>query len=96
MPSAFSCDLFLALIADSVYDARSRVLLERVASKLGLGLLDVVRFEKRVTDSLEIQEGVEKMEQTDVIDGRQKSGRNKRLVAIGLATLGELACPKSC
>jgi hypothetical protein len=82
------CDLFLALISDSVYDARSRVLLERVASKLNLGLLDVVRFEKRVTDSLEIQEGVEKMEQTEVIEGRQKLGKKKRMVAIGLATLG--------
>jgi hypothetical protein len=35
------CDLFLILIADSVYDARSRVLLEKVAHKLGLGWLDV-------------------------------------------------------
>ena len=85
------CDLFLALIADSVYDARSRVLLERVASKLGLGLLDVIRFEKRVTDSLEIQEGVEKMQQTDVIDGRKNMSKNKRYVAIGLATLGQYA-----
>ena len=33
------------LIADSVYDARSRVLLEQVALKLGLGWLDVVKFE---------------------------------------------------
>lgn len=74
-----------------MYDARSRVLLERVASKLGLGLLDVIRFEKRVTDSLEIQEGVEKMQQTDVIDGRKNMSKNKRYVAIGLATLGQYA-----
>ncbi|CED85295.1 Uncharacterized conserved protein [Phaffia rhodozyma] len=82
------CDLFLCLIADSVYDARSRVLLERVASKLQLSILDVVRFEKRITDSLEIQEGVERLEQHDVIESRKKDGRNKRYVAIGLATLG--------
>ncbi|KAL0069480.1 hypothetical protein AAF712_003515 [Marasmius tenuissimus] len=82
------CDLFLILIADSVYDARSRVLLESVALKLGLGWLDVVRFESRVTEALEIQEGVEKMENQDIIDGRMKSARKKRYMMMGLATLG--------
>ncbi|KAF7347241.1 DUF726-domain-containing protein [Mycena venus] len=82
------CDLFLILIADSVYDARSRVLLEQAAHKLGLGWLDVVRFESRVTEALEIQEDVEKMEQQEVIDGRQKAARKKRYMMLGLATLG--------
>ncbi|KAJ7608691.1 hypothetical protein FB45DRAFT_945686 [Roridomyces roridus] len=82
------CDLFLLLIADSVYDARSRVLLEKAALKLGLGWLDVVRFESRVTEALEIQEDVEKMEQQDLIDGRKKAARNKRYMMLGLATLG--------
>ncbi|KAK7063613.1 DUF726-domain-containing protein [Favolaschia claudopus] len=82
------CDLFLILIADSVYDARSRVLLEQAALKLGLGWLDVVRFESRVTEALEIQEDVEKMEQQDVIEGRQKAARNRRYMMLGLATLG--------
>ena len=82
------CDLFLILIADSVYDARSRVLLERVAHKLGLGWLDVVKFEQRVTEALEIQEGVENLENNEVIDGRRKSSRKKRMVMLGLATLG--------
>jgi len=82
------CDLFLVLIADSVYDARSRVLLENVAWKLGLGWLDVVKFESRVTEALEIQEDVEKMEYQEIIDGQQKAGRKKRYVMMGLATLG--------
>ncbi|KAG8984855.1 hypothetical protein FRB93_006204 [Tulasnella sp. JGI-2019a] len=82
------CDLFLLLIADSVYDARSRVLLENIAAKMGLSWLDVVKFEKRVTDSLEIQEGVEKMEQKDVIEGRSAAAKKKRYVMMGLATLG--------
>ncbi|KAJ7157310.1 hypothetical protein C8R46DRAFT_1114091 [Mycena filopes] len=82
------CDLFLILIADSVYDARSRVLLEQAALKLGLGWLDVVRFESRVTEALEIQEDVEKMEQQELIDGRQKAARKKRYMMLGLATLG--------
>jgi hypothetical protein len=82
------CDLFLVLIADSVYDARSRVLLEKVALKLGLGWLDVAKFERRVTEALEIQEGVEKMENQELIDGRKKIARKKRYVMMGLATIG--------
>ena len=82
------CDLFLLLIADSVYDARSRVLLEKVANKLGLGWLDVIKFEQRVTEALEIQEEVENLENNQIIDGRQKSARKKRIVMLGLATLG--------
>ncbi|CAE6459861.1 unnamed protein product [Rhizoctonia solani] len=82
------CDLFLILIADSVYDSRSRVLLEIVAAKLGLGWIDVVKFEKRVTEALEIQEGIERLEQTAVIEGRSKSASKKRYMMMGLATLG--------
>ncbi|KAF8079293.1 hypothetical protein FPV67DRAFT_1691982 [Lyophyllum atratum] len=82
------CDLFLVLIADSVYDARSRVLLESVAFKLGLGWLDVVKFESRVTEALEIQEDVEKTEHQEVIEGQQKAMKKKRYVMLGLATLG--------
>lgn len=82
------CDLFLILIADSVYDARSRVLLENVAQKLGLGWLDVVRFESRVTEALEIQEDIEKLEQQDIVEGVQKSQKKRRYMMMGLATLG--------
>ncbi|KIK94425.1 hypothetical protein PAXRUDRAFT_142885 [Paxillus rubicundulus Ve08.2h10] len=82
------CDLFLVLIADSVYDARSRVLLENVALKLGLGWIDVVRFESRVTEALEIQEGAEKLENQEIIDGSAKAARKKRYMMMGLATLG--------
>lgn len=84
------CDLFLILVADSVYDARSRVLLENVALKLGLGWIDVVKFERRVTESLEIQEGVEKLENQEIIDGSSKAARKRRYMMVGLATIGEL------
>ena len=87
------CDLFLVLIADSVYDARSRVLLENVALKLGLGWLDVVKFERRVTETLEIQEGVEKLEQQDSIQGVQKNSKKRRYMMLGLATLGKPFSP---
>lgn len=82
------CDLFLILIADSVYDARSRVLLEHVALKLGLGWIDVAKFESRVTEALEIQEGVEKTENQGVIDEVSKARRKRRYMMMGLATLG--------
>lgn len=84
------CDLFLMLVADSVYDSRSRVLLEQMALKLGLGWLDVVKFEKRVTDALDIQESAERLEHKDIIIGRAKAARRKRIVMMGLATLGWL------
>ena len=84
------CDLFLILIADSVYDARSRVLLEQVALKLGLGWLDVVKFESRVTQALEIQEDIETLEQQEIVDGARKAGRKRRYMMLGLATIGKV------
>lgn len=82
------CDLFLILIADSVYDARSRVLLETVASKLGVGWSEVVKFEKRVTDALEIEEGAETLDSKGVVEKRAKAAKKKRYIMMGLATLG--------
>ncbi|KAF8816142.1 DUF726-domain-containing protein [Phlegmacium glaucopus] len=82
------CDLFLILIADSVYDARSRVLLEQVALKLGLGWLDVVKFESRVTQALEIQEDIETLEQQTLVEDARKAGNKRRYVMLGLATIG--------
>ncbi|KAJ7718550.1 hypothetical protein B0H16DRAFT_1475548 [Mycena metata] len=71
------CDLllFLIFIADNVYDACFRVLLEQAALKLGFGWLDVVRFESR--------EDAEKMEKQELIHGRQKSTRKKRYIILG-------------
>jgi hypothetical protein len=83
------CDLFLVLIADSVYDARSRVLLERMGAHLGIEWLDITRFERRVTDALQIQESGEQSWKEDaLIDSRAKQARNRRYMMLGLATLG--------
>lgn len=82
------CDLFLILIADSVYDARSRVLLENVALKLGLGWQDVAKFESRVTEALEIQEDIETLEQQEIVEGVNTAGRKRRYMMLGLATIG--------
>jgi hypothetical protein len=51
--------------------------------------LDVVKFEARVTEALEIQEGVEKMENQEIIEGSSKAARKKRYMMMGLATLGD-------
>jgi Protein of unknown function (DUF726) len=83
------CDLFLVLIADSVYDARSRVLLERVGTMLGVPWLDIYKFEKRVTDALEIQESAQQnWNEEEHMENRRKQARNKRYMMMGLATIG--------
>lgn len=82
------CDLFLALIADSVYDSRSRVLLARSALALGLDWHDVLRFERRLTEALQLQEGVDEEEQDEIMDDRAKKGRKRRLAMMAAAGLG--------
>lgn len=83
------CDLFLVLIADSAYDARSRVLLERVGASLAIPWLDICRFEKRVTDALSIQESTEQnWSEREHMENRMKKARNMRFMMMGLATIG--------
>lgn len=84
------CDLFLVLIADSIYDARSRVLLERVAKDLEIPWLDICRFEKKVTDALEMQQNAEKenWNEEDHMEARRKQDLKRRYVLMGLATVG--------
>ncbi|KAH0556784.1 hypothetical protein GP486_005430 [Trichoglossum hirsutum] len=84
------CDLFLVLIADSVYDSRSRVLLEYVAKFIGISWLDICKFEKRVTDALEMQEAAakENWDEEEHMENRRKMAVRRRLVMMGLATVG--------
>ncbi|OCL12868.1 DUF726-domain-containing protein [Glonium stellatum] len=84
------CDLFLVLIADSIYDARSRRLLEQVGNYLDVPWLEICRFEKRVTDALEMQEAANKenWNEDEHMANRKKMARNRRLVMMGLATVG--------
>ena len=83
------CDLFLVLIADSFYDARSRVLLERMGSHLKVEWLDITRFERRVTEALQIQEASQQTWHDEaLIDQRAKQARNRRYMLMGLATIG--------
>ena len=84
------CDLFLVLISDSIYDARSRTLLEKVGGFLSVEWLEICRFEKRVTEALEMQEAADKenWNEEEHMENRRKLARNRRLVMMGLATVG--------
>jgi hypothetical protein len=84
------CDLFLVLIADSVYDSRSRQLLEEVGKYLSVDWLELCRFEKRVTDALEMQEDASKenWNEDTHMESRRKLARNRRIALMGLATVG--------
>jgi len=84
------CDLFLILIADSIYDARSRTLLERVAASLDISWNDICKFEKRVTDALEMQQAAEKenWNEDEHMEVRRKAALKRRYVMMGLATVG--------
>lgn len=84
------CDLFLVLIADSVYDSRSRVLLEKVGQHMMIDWLEICRFEKRVTDALEMQQQAEKenWNEDEHKESRRKAALKKRYMYMGLATVG--------
>jgi hypothetical protein len=83
------CDLFLVLIADSIYDSRSRVLFERMGSHLNVDWLEMTRFERRVTEALQIQEaGEQNWKEDELLESRAKQARNRRYLMMGLATLG--------
>lgn len=84
------CDLFLVLISDSEYDSRSRRLLERVGSTMDINWVQICRFEKRVIDSLEMQEAEakENWDESDNMERRRKLGLKRKYVVMGLATVG--------
>ncbi|KAJ9662870.1 hypothetical protein H2198_001098 [Neophaeococcomyces mojaviensis] len=83
------CDLFLVLLADSNYDARSRRLLERVASIMDISWVQICRFEKRVIDQLNMQEASqENWDESEHLESRRKQGLKRKYVYMGLATVG--------
>ncbi|KAL8637855.1 MAG: hypothetical protein Q9226_009068, partial [Calogaya cf. arnoldii] len=84
------CDLFLLLIADSIYDSRSRRLLENVGTSLKIPWIDICRFEKRITDSLEMQEAASKetWDEAEHMENRRKLALKRRYMMMGLATVG--------
>ncbi|ROW10991.1 hypothetical protein VMCG_01580 [Cytospora schulzeri] len=84
------CDLFLVLIADSIYDSRSRVLFERVGKALEIDWTDVCRFERKVTEALEMQQQAEteNWNEDEHMESRRKLALKRRYIVMGLATVG--------
>lgn len=84
------CDLFLVLVADSAYDARSRLLLEKVGEALDISWMQICRFEKRVMDALEMQETASKetWDEAEHMETRRKDALKRKYMIMGLATVG--------
>jgi len=84
------CDLFLVLVADSIYDSRSRQLLETVGEAMKVSWMDICKFEKRVTDALEMEEASnrENWDEKEHVETRRKLALKRRYVVMGLATVG--------
>ncbi|KAJ2786264.1 hypothetical protein GGI15_001670 [Coemansia interrupta] len=87
-------DLFLLLLNDEVYDSRGRYLLRRLAEALNYPWVQVMRCERRVTQQLNLYEyAVDVTTATKgttevAVKERAKEGRTRRMVIIGLATVG--------
>lgn len=83
------CDLFLVLVADSVYDARSRTLMQKVGEEMGVTWLEMAQFEQRVTDALEMEENTQQTwDEREIMKTRKKKNLRKKYMYVGLATLG--------
>lgn len=84
------CDLFLICLQSSTYDARSRTLLISFAKALNMTNLEICEFERRVTDSLDMEQSTEDQvwdEQNHMKD-RRKSKRRKKMAYVALAMVG--------
>ncbi|KAJ4465456.1 hypothetical protein J3R30DRAFT_3743736 [Lentinula aciculospora] len=92
-------DLFLILVADSVYDSRSRSLLFQIGSYLSLSPWDILVFEGRIVEAVGIigedepqhasddhNSGLQ--QNTSAVQEQIKRLRNRRIALLGLATLG--------
>lgn len=82
------CNLFLILIADSVYDSRSRVFLQRVGKAIHLSSLEITMFEKKITDELILQENFETFKNSNnALKLRDNLSKNRRYILMSLATI---------
>ncbi|KAJ1956059.1 hypothetical protein EC988_001542 [Linderina pennispora] len=87
-------DLFLLLLTDDVYDSRSRYLLRRMAEAIGYPWVEVMKCERRVTRQLCLHEYATdvrvatKDSSKSVLKEHASKGKKKRLMIIGLATVG--------
>lgn len=84
------CDLFLVLISDGNYDARSRYLLEQVGKAMNISWMQICRFEKKVIDALEMEQQAAKetWDESEHMEERRKKAMKKKYMIMGLATVG--------
>lgn len=84
------CDLFLILLRDASYDARSRTLLQKFANLLNVSNLEICEFERRVTNYLDMEQSTENQEWNEVkhMKERRRRRRKKKMCYVGLAMVG--------
>ncbi|CCH60750.1 hypothetical protein TBLA_0D02460 [Henningerozyma blattae CBS 6284] len=84
------CDLFLILLQKSVYDSRSRTLLIKFAKVLNISKMEINEFEKRITDSLDMEQSTEEQQWNELkhMKDRRKENRRKKMMYVGLAMVG--------
>ncbi|KAJ2760288.1 hypothetical protein IWQ56_005520, partial [Coemansia nantahalensis] len=87
-------DMYLLLLSDDVYDSRGRYLLRRVADALRYPWIEVMRCERRVTRQLRLHDYAANVTQATqsaagyAVKDRAQKGKTRRMVIIGLATVG--------
>lgn len=84
------CDLFLLLLADTNYDARSRTLLIKFAEVMKISHTEVCEFERRIIDALDMEQSTEEQvwNEDEHMKTRRKKNKRRKLYYVGLATLG--------
>ncbi|AJU39189.1 hypothetical protein H784_YJM1202F00029 [Saccharomyces cerevisiae YJM1202] len=84
------CDLFLICLQSSTYDSRSRTLLINFAKVLNMTSLEICEFERRVTDSLDMEQSTEDQvwDEQDHMRNRRRSKRRKKMAYVALAMVG--------
>ncbi|KAJ1666197.1 hypothetical protein IW140_001776 [Coemansia sp. RSA 1813] len=87
-------DMFLLLLSDEVYDSRGRYLLRRLSRALKYPWVETMKCERRVTQQLSLHDyavnvtSATKNTTTSAVKERSEKNMKKRLVIIGLATVG--------
>ncbi|CAK9436402.1 uncharacterized protein LODBEIA_P09600 [Lodderomyces beijingensis] len=89
------CDMLLLLLSDGYYDARSRSLLTNFAESIGISNLEILQFERRLMECLDMETKEKSFENKDeslndqsFVQQQIRKNKNRKLAMIGLATLG--------
>jgi hypothetical protein len=89
VPWSVICDLFLLFLSKGTYDARSRVVLKKFAEHLSITIEEVNQFERRITETLELEQTDEQnLTRDDLLKKRRQRRSKKKMAYVGLATVG--------